>query len=229
MKYLITLISLVYSMNCLSQTINADLFQTWYLYDIWSSDTDEHFPVSAVTPSISPNITFKETTLDFYGEGACNSFTGTFSFPFDNNLLFNNFASTLLLCDSPSQISYEGSFFDMLHYERQYFISGEGDNMTLVISTAIFANYVFRNYQLNSPSFDLKQTVIYPNPVNSILFIESQNSPIDKIEIFNSLGQSVQSLYIGCEVINVSDLAAGIYFIKLHSNGKTVCKKIIKS
>lgn len=110
----------------------------------------------------------------------------------------------------------------------QYTIIGEGDNMTLAITTPIFETYLFRNSQLSSASFDLNQTVIYPNPVASKVFVQSQNNTLDKIEIFNSLGQAIKSVDTGFNVIDVSDLAAGIYFIKLHAQQKTVCKKFIK-
>ncbi len=227
MKYLVTLILIIYSINCFTQTPNPDLFQTWYLYDYYSTDDNIHYPISDVTPSISPYITFTET-LSFNGEGACNSFSGTFSSPFDDILLFNNFSSTLLVCSSSSQTSFEGGFFTFMQSSGQYNISGTGNNMILIISNPIFINYVFRNYPLNTQNFNLSQTVIYPNPVDSKLFVDSQNNLIDKIEIFNSLGLTVKILNAGFDAINISDLASGIYLMKLYSEGKTVSKKFIK-
>lgn len=79
MKHLLLLISLVCSIDCFSQDPNPQLFQTWYLYDIYSSDDNIHHPVSAVTPPISPYITFTNTpTLSHNGQGACNMFNGNF-------------------------------------------------------------------------------------------------------------------------------------------------------
>ncbi|WP_162127676.1 META domain-containing protein [Flavobacterium phycosphaerae] len=208
MKNLVTFISIIYSMNCFSQTPNPDLFQTWYLYDYYSTDDNIHHPVSAITPTISPDITFTET-LNFNGIGACNSFNGTFSSPFDDVLLFENFSGTLLICSPSEHMSLEGSFFSLLQSGGQYFISGEGNNMSLLISTPIFNNYVFGNSQLNSPNFDLKQTVIYPNPTDSKLFVNFQNNVINKIEILNSLGQNIKTINAGFDVINISDFASG--------------------
>jgi hypothetical protein len=227
MKQLMTLIAIIYSLNCFSQTPNPDLFQTWYLYDYYSTDDNIHHPISAIIPPISPNVTFSQTS-NFNGIGACNGFGGTFSSPFNDVLVFDTFAGTLVLCGSSEHISFEGAFFSLFQSGGQYFISGQGNNMSLVISTPIFNNYVFGNSQLHSPNFDLKQTIIYPNPAKSKLFVDSKNNLIDKIEIFNSLGQTVKTINTGFDVITISDFASGIYLMKLYSEDRTVDKKFIK-
>ena len=223
------LISIIYSISCLSQNLNTDLFQTWYLSDYYSTDDNIHHPISAINPPLSPYVTFTNTkTLSFDGKGACNYFNGNFSFPSDDVLLFSDFSGTLSFCNSSDHISLENAFFSLMQSGGQYSISGEGDNMTLVISLPIFVNYVFGNSQLHSPNFDLKQAVVYPNPVDSKLFIDSQKNVIDKIEIYNSVGQTVKTINIGFDIINMSDCTSGIYLIKLHSEDKTAFKKILK-
>ncbi|MDI9256874.1 T9SS type A sorting domain-containing protein [Flavobacterium sedimenticola] len=227
MKYLVKLISIIYCLNCFSQTPNPDLFQTWYLYDYYSTDDNIHHPVSAIIPSISPNVTFSQTS-NFNGIGACNSFGGTFSSPFNDVVVFDSFAGTLLLCGSSEHTSFEGAFFSLFQSGGQYYISGTGNNMNLRISTPIFVNYEFRNYQLNTENFSLNQIVVYPNPAESKLFVDSRNNLVEKIEIFNSLGESVKTINAGFEVINISDFASGVYLMKVSSEDKIVTKKIIK-
>ncbi|PJE45182.1 MAG: hypothetical protein CUR32_01270 [Flavobacterium sp.] len=227
MKYLVTLISIIYSINCSSQTPNPDLFQTWYLYDYYSTDDNIHHPISAIAPPISPRVTFSQTS-NYNGIGACNGFGGTLSFPSNDVLVFDSFAGTLVLCGSTEHISFEGSFFSLFQSGGQYYISGTGNNMSLVISTPIFNNYVFGNSQLNSSNFDLKQTKIYPNPAHSKLFVDSENNLIDKIEIFNSLGQTIKTINADFDVINITDFGSGIYLMKLYSEERTVEKKFIK-
>ena len=218
---------MIYSITCFCQTPNTDLYQTWYLYYTYSSDDNILYPISAITPPISPYVTFTETS-DFHGEGACNSFSGTFSFELGDVLSFNNFASTELVCSSSEQNLFEQGFFYFMHYGGQYSISGQGNDMILGISTPIFQNYVFGNSPLHLPKFDLKQTVVYPNPVDSKLFVHSQNNLINKIEIINSLGQTVKTITTDFDVIDISDFISGIYFMKLYSGDKSVSKKIIK-
>jgi heat shock protein HslJ len=227
MRYLVTLISIIYSINCFSQTPNPDLYQTWYLYDYYSTEDNIHHPVSAITPTILPSVTFT-SPLSFNGSGACNSFGGTFTNPSSNWLVFNNFYSTTLVCNSSSYTSLEGSFFSLFRGSGQYYISGQGNSMSLTISNSIFVTYVFGNTRLYSPSFDSNQTIIYPNPTDSNIYVDSQSTVINKIEILNSIGQTVKTVNTDFNIINIVDLPSGIYLIKLFSEGKTAFRKIIK-
>ncbi|UPT70463.1 MAG: T9SS type A sorting domain-containing protein [Flavobacterium sp. JAD_PAG50586_2] len=227
MKQLFTLAALIFSIHCFCQAPNPELFRTWYLYEYYSTDDNIHYPVSAVTPAVSPHVTFTEA-LDFNGQGACNFFTGSYTSPYNDLVLFENFSATLLLCSSQSQMDMEGAFFSMLQSGGQYTITGQGGNMRLHIETPIFTNFVFGNTALGSPDFDLNRTVIYPNPVTSQLSVDSGNNAIDKVEIINSLGQTVKTASSGFNAIIVSDLASGIYLVKIQAEGKTVLKKVVK-
>jgi hypothetical protein len=227
MKQLFTLATLIFSINCFCQVPNPELFRTWYLYDYYSTDDNIHYPVSAVSPAVSPQVTFTEA-LDFNGQGACNFFTGTYTSPYDNLVLFENFSATLLLCSSQSQMNMESTFFTMLQSGGQYTITGQGDDMRLLIATPIFTNFVFGKTALGAPDFDLNRTVVYPNPVTSQLTVDLGNKAIDKVEIINSLGQTVKTASSGFNAIAVSDLATGIYLVKVQAEGKTVLKKIVK-
>ncbi|MGV3697181.1 T9SS type A sorting domain-containing protein [Flavobacterium sp.] len=229
MKHFITLISIICSINAFSQTPDSELFQTWYLYDYYSTDDNIHHPVAAISPAISPRITFTDASpYSFSGQGACNSFLGTFSSPAAGFLNFDDFAATLLLCNYQNHTTFESSFFSLLQVSGQYTILGEGDNMTLLISTPIFMNYVFGNSQLSKSNFDLEQALVYPNPVDSNVFVNAPNNVIDKIEILNSLGQTIKTINTGFEVIDTSGFSSGVYLMKLYSEGRTVTKKIIK-
>jgi spore coat protein CotH len=59
---------------------------------------------------------------------------------------------------------------------------------------------------------------VYPNPTNNILTIESENDPLSKITLFNTIGQVSKTIY---EVNNstisfdIGDLPEGIYFLKV--------------
>ena len=69
---------------------------------------------------------------------------------------------------------------------------------------------------------------IYPNPVSKELVVDCSNDIIiEKIRIYNALGQEKIQLN-QAKKINVSNLASGLYFIKIQSNKKTVLKSFIK-
>lgn len=65
---------------------------------------------------------------------------------------------------------------------------------------------------------------VFPNPVSDVLHVEI-DSPVDKIEIFNVLGQRVylsNNPAVRSQHIQVSEFQSGIYFIKLIKNNKQV-------
>jgi hypothetical protein len=76
---------------------------------------------------------------------------------------------------------------------------------------------------------------LYPNPVSDILNITfgKLNSNSVSLKIYNTTGQQVYSQSIAGNTrqfgINVSDLAKGVYFVRINTeNGKTIVKKFLK-
>ena len=70
---------------------------------------------------------------------------------------------------------------------------------------------------------DLK---IYPNPTNNIVNVQS-TFPIDKIEIFNTLGSLVK-VVLNSNTVELNIAESGIYFMTIHSNNAMITKRIIK-
>ena len=67
---------------------------------------------------------------------------------------------------------------------------------------------------------------IYPNPMNDILYIESDD--VVSVTVFNAVGQQVLFVESRNE-IDVAELSNGLYFVRLIDNkGNTITKKIIK-
>ena len=72
----------------------------------------------------------------------------------------------------------------------------------------------------------LASAEIYPNPMNDILYIESDD--VESVTVFNAVGQQVLFVENRNE-IDVAELNNGLYFVKLVDNkGNTLTKKIIK-
>ncbi len=68
---------------------------------------------------------------------------------------------------------------------------------------------------------------VYPNPVADVLyFMNPQN--IQKVEIANILGQNVKVFDVVYDSHDVSDLANGIYFVRLHVEGEVIVKSLVK-
>jgi hypothetical protein len=70
--------------------------------------------------------------------------------------------------------------------------------------------------------------VVYPNPVRSELFIES-NAPIAGIEVLNVLGQQVKKEVSNMSAINMSDLSDGYYTLLItFRSGQAMHAKVLK-
>jgi hypothetical protein len=68
---------------------------------------------------------------------------------------------------------------------------------------------------------------IYPNPTSTQLFIDTKIA-IKEITIVNTTGKLVKSLTLNSNVIDVTDLSNGVYFIKLTTNEGLITKKFVK-
>lgn len=67
---------------------------------------------------------------------------------------------------------------------------------------------------------------IYPNPANNVLNVNA-SSNINEVEVFNMLGQKVMTVSVNNTnaSINTSDLTAGMYMLKLHTDNGVVNQK----
>ncbi len=86
---------------------------------------------------------------------------------------------------------------------------------------------------ITSQEFDFKSIKIYPNPTKSKLRIEvpNVNSLPNNIVIYNSLGQIITDKNINVTSdleIDVSNLAQGIYFLKINKEGASKVLRFIK-
>ena len=66
---------------------------------------------------------------------------------------------------------------------------------------------------------------LYPNPTTGNLYIEVEG--LQKVEIIDAVGRVVMSQNNG-NVINMSNLANGIYTVRVMANGNTAVKKVVK-
>lgn len=69
---------------------------------------------------------------------------------------------------------------------------------------------------------------IYPNPVNTgRIYISSKSSLDKKVEIFNVLGKKVLEAIITSKEVNISNLSAGVYIIKIKEGEASATRKLI--
>jgi uncharacterized repeat protein (TIGR01451 family) len=78
------------------------------------------------------------------------------------------------------------------------------------------------------------QVLVYPNPANKILTIDLQNINIENCIITNALGQTVYNSANEINVnhkiqLNISNLRAGVYFVKVRSGNGSYTAKFVKA
>lgn len=103
---------------------------------------------------------------------------------------------------------------------------------THVITKGDTANmfYIKTQYALglSEKSID-NDLILYPNPVKNTLNIQnSDTKTIEKVSIFNLIGQLVKTAEGKQRTIDVSDLSSGTYLVKLQTNDGIIDRKIIK-
>ena len=87
--------------------------------------------------------------------------------------------------------------------------------------------YVIIDGELLSINEVSVETKVYPNPMNNVLHIESNN--VQSVAIFNAVGQQV--LFVeNTNEIDVESLSEGLYFVRISDRrGNSVVKKIVKN
>ena len=84
---------------------------------------------------------------------------------------------------------------------------------------------------INDMSNWVSQIVLMPNPAdNHIEILINSNVKVDKVEIYNAMGQWVQTFQLHNQQANISleNMSAGMYFVRVYSDCSVVTKKFIK-
>ena len=90
--------------------------------------------------------------------------------------------------------------------------------------------YIKTAYSLGLPqNSSYQKLILYPNPVTNELNIATSNSEIiEKIAVYNLIGQLVKSTVGDIRTIDLSELNSGSYLIKIHTDQGIIDRKIIK-
>ena len=207
------------------------LYNYWYLTNYMIDG--ESFSVSDVNPNIIPTL-YINGDLGISGVGACNDFSGYFSYDDVNDLLtLNGFSTNQNQCDSQEQTDFETDYFNFLadnatfSYSTIFGSNGEYLNLELSPETIFY----YQDYPIFSVNdIDFSKTYIYPNPTNNNLYISTDNTTIDSVSVYSISGKQIlKQPDIQNNKVDVSRLSEGIYFIEIYSEGKKIVKKFIKS
>ena len=98
-------------------------------------------------------------------------------------------------------------------------------NVFSAVSFSINPNYCIVKDVNQFPDAEM-DLVVFPNPVNQVLYIE-HSKPVNKIEIVDLSGR-ILNVIAGNNSIDVSGLSSGIYFINVSSDNSLYRRKFVK-
>lgn len=110
-------------------------------------------------------------------------------------------------------------------------IDGFNINSTSSFTDGPLTDVAFYNIEVNPVSLStsqdkLKTVIIYPNPSNDKVFIQSKNLEEKKVTIYDVNGRVLKSVFI-TDVVDVSGLGTGVYFFKIELDNAIVTKRIV--
>ena len=230
MKNFSLLIAVIYYASLNAQNLPESFFDTWYPIEIMASDgypgsmfTDE------VDPAIAPFLIIHEN-LEISGMGSCNTFTGRLEWDAEHDYRYlRDFAVTEAICESQSQIDFENNYFSFLqnsHWNPE--ITQENNGFSMSMSTWFFGYGYFNNYRMSTQEDNsLVKLELFPNPVSTILYIQSTEN-IQKTEIINSHGEIILQQSMNLNEVNIEQLNSGVYILKIYTDKGIQTEKFIK-
>jgi hypothetical protein len=119
-----------------------------------------------------------------------------------------------------------GGVGHMMFYEKQGFTASDTTNIKNAISLALSTS------SISEAEVD-KAIKVYPNPASDMITLEfTTPGTSNYVELFNIAGEKVKTIDAGKETrkeISISDLSAGVYFIRYNSGTTVYTKRIIKN
>ena len=176
----------------------------------------QYFHVDAWTPNMT---TFRVKLVDF---GANGVYQGT---PNDD-------------------VEYELSYTPVLNQWNSYDIplsdftglTTRGHIAQLIFSgnpagagTVFVDNVYFSNTPLATTSFNLAEVKMFPNPTTDMVTITATKN-IDTVSIYSVIGQEIKQIRpnTASTTVDLADLQAGIYVVKVTAEGATATSRLVK-
>ena len=125
-------------------------------------------------------------------------------------------------------LSWDFSALGVSSYDRLVFMFDIGDTGDGSNESTFYFDDVQQTSTLGVVELNNDAIRIYPNPVNSVLYMESNAIDINRVEIYSMLGHKVLEQKIITNSINIETLSDGLYFVKFYSGNGSLTKKLIK-
>ncbi len=120
--------------------------------------------------------------------------------------------------------SENNTVYDRLVFMFDFGNTGDGSN-----TSTFFFDDVVQTATLSSGQMETESGLkIYPNPVTDILNIYARDNEINRVEVYNMMGQRVIEQDKNAHQINTAVLTDGLYIIKITLGDDVFLKKVVK-
>ncbi len=120
---------------------------------------------------------------------------------------------------------YGAGFFELFNYngDTVFFDNGKFE------SEAVYMIYVNdeKKTTINTDKIYQNEVKFFPNPSSEVIYF-STVEPIEQVEIFNSLGQSVLHNRSGAAMLYIGNLHNGIYLVRLTTKNGIAAMRLVK-
>lgn len=230
MKKIFTILLLLCISNSLKAQDDPDLLGTWYLYYFESNGTTTQAPPLIINPL---RIIFSSTASmspAVNGNSTCNGFFYDYQVDIPNATIRTiNFGQTLGNCGPDT---FEPLYMNILGGDDTFNYNIDSQTETLTMTDQQGGKIVYGRNSLsveNQKVFS-KTVQLFPNPTQKQLFIKGiTRTTKSSYTVFNVIGNVViTEKLLPKNYIDVQSLKAGVYFLKIVHDNKTVIKKFIK-
>jgi Secretion system C-terminal sorting domain len=231
MKNLFLALSLIITLQCFAQ--DPDLFDNqWYLEELVIDS--EVIPALSFPPE--PKIGRILFTNQVVHISFCDSHTSDVVYDLNQDIFTLDIFFILGGdCERQENYDFERIYLSIFHEDdipinpfSYDIVPGGGGFLALTVTNGEGNQAIYGNVLLSSSDNNLNEIKIYPNPSNSKVFIESQKDIVKKIKLYSLLGENIQTHSNNLKSIDVSDLASGIYLLRIFTEQGSTVKKIIK-
>jgi predicted esterase len=197
-------------------------FDVAYMYTLYNGD----FTVGGVdvifadTLEVSISTDCGETFDLLYKKGGEDLLT--FNNPLINLNNLNTFFTTF-----PSSNDWRREWIDLSPYAESTSAFVKFSYVSALGGLIFLDNIAFSDEVSNIKGIENQSISVYPNPVKNTLYVQS-SSEVEQITIYDISGRLLKQSTNPSQEINVSDLANGVYIVKVKTGKGESMQKIIK-
>ncbi len=232
MKKLYILLLAVFASHATQAQDDPNLLGQWYLHYIESNGARIYVPNGSPLTITFSNLDPNPLAENVVGFGTCNQFFGKYELNSGHTSLdVVNLLQTLVQCDNDT---FEPIYFGILGSNSTNFFDYTIDlpNESLTMIDLLGEKLVYGRQVLSTKDNEIFSNTIqlYPNPAQKEIFMTgiATNSKTS-YSIYNLVENvAVSERFMTQASLDVSQLKAGVYFIKIQQQGKTAVKKFVK-